>query len=100
MTSEIWKFPLSAPTADSVAIMMPVGAEVLCVQVQHGRPCIWARVNPDAVFFARRFCVFGTGHSIPPDDGRLRYVGTFQLEDGQLVFHLFEVTDAACGKGD
>jgi hypothetical protein len=39
----IWKFPIA--TVDQQSLPIPAGAEMLCVQVQHGEPCIWALVN-------------------------------------------------------
>lgn len=82
----IWKFEL--PMADSSDISMPVGAEVLCVQVQHGFPHIWAIVDtekPPRV--VRRFCIRGTGQELGAVG---KYIGTFQVRGGELVFHLFE----------
>lgn len=82
----IWKFPLSiAPGSQS--IMMPAGSAVLCVQVQHEVPWIWVEVDPEARLIRRRFRVYGTGH--PIDEEGLGYVGTFQVEGGEFVFHLF-----------
>lgn len=75
---------------DNVSIEMPVGAEVLCVQVQPDTgPKIWALVDPSAAVpkELRRFHWRGTGHQA---DGLGRYVGTVQAMDGALVFHLFE----------
>lgn len=89
-TSEVWKFePL---VSESFGLLMPKGAEVLTVQVQHGKPQIWARVDPDAPKETRWFGFFGTGHPIPGEAAGVQftYVDTFQVEAGQLVFHLFE----------
>jgi len=83
----IWKFPVSM--TDSIGIEMPVGARVLTVQVQHGQPYIWVEVDPEAQKEHRSFRLFGTGH--PIEEGFvLDYVGTFQMHDGGLVFHLYE----------
>lgn len=85
--SAIWKFPLAA--VDYQLITMPAGAEIVCVQVQRGTACLWAKVNPDAPTDERGFWMHGTGHDISHD--RLgRYVGTFQIAAGALVFHVFE----------
>ncbi len=83
----IWKFPLLLGRR---VIEMPRHARVLTVQVQHGTPYLWVLVNPDAATAPRIFRVFGTGHPVefPEDDGD--YVGTFQLQGGALVFHVFE----------
>lgn len=93
MTSAIWKFePLAS---EAFSLRMPRGAEILTVQVQHGKPQIWAKVDPTAPVESRRFALFGTGHRIPDEresEHALRYVGTFQVDGGALVFHLFEAS--------
>jgi hypothetical protein len=77
-------------TEDSFTLDMPQGAEVLCVQLQHGVPQIWALVEDDAPRQTRSFAVRGTGH----DCGGLsagQYIGTYQLVEGSFVGHVFEV---------
>jgi len=86
----IWKFPFAV--ADEFQVQMPAGSQVLSVQVQNGQPCMWAKVYEDAPFVTRRFRVYGTGHGIP-EALPLDFVGTFQVQDGLLVFHLFEELD-------
>lgn len=44
-------------------------------------------MDPQARARPVRFRLAGTGHPIAEAD--LRYVGTFQLADGALVFHVF-----------
>jgi len=76
------------PITDLFAIVMPKGAEVLCVQTQYGVPRMWARVDdlqPSAEYYFR---LVGTGHAMPPETGK--YIGTIQLQGGELVFHVFE----------
>lgn len=71
------------------SVSMPAGAQVLTIQVQHGKPFIWALVDTEAQLAERHFRVAGTGH--PIEDENPLYVGTYQLHGGDLVFHLFEV---------
>lgn len=92
----IWKFGLE-PTEHGATISMPRGATVLCVQEQGNAPQLWALVDSDAPQEQRVFYTFGTGHPLPKDVRHrlvvahtLRYVGTFQLHAGALVFHVFE----------
>lgn len=85
-SSRIYKYPLMVH--DEVTIMMPAGANVLCVQTQGGQAQVWAVVDAESAYEPRTFYVVGTGHPMPRDAGR--YVGTFQLEGGSLVFHVFE----------
>jgi hypothetical protein len=83
----IWKYTLDV--LDEQVIRMPRGAQVLTIQAQHNRPQIWALVSPDAALEARTFACFGTGH--PFEGGSsLAYLGTYQIEAGALVFHVFE----------
>lgn len=88
MAKTIWKFKLD--TTEVQYIEMPHGAEVLTVQMQAGDVCIWVLVDMDEERkVQRRFHIFGTGY---PIDVRieLRYIGTYQLQGGLLVFHVFE----------
>lgn len=84
----ILKFPIPWPLQDRFDIEMPNGADVLTVQTQDGRACIWAAVDPEAVRVKTGFILHGTGHTLSEEAGS--YVGTFQLLGGDLVFHLFE----------
>ena len=85
----VFKYPLQVK--DKQEIQMPVGAEILCVQVQGGTPCLWAKVDTEAAYDIKRTIrIYGTGHHINQDEP-LDYIGTFQLENGVLVFHVFEL---------
>lgn len=88
ISTAVWKYPI--PLEDWPELPMPLGADVLCVQMQGDMPCLWARVDPDAAKTIRQFRWAGTGHQLTPDVGR--YVGSVQMMGGALVFHLFEVT--------
>ena len=87
----IYKYPLEPGRTE---IPMPLGAQVLTVQMQNGTPCLWAKVGQEPRPAGLRiFDVYGTGHTMP-DDPRLIYVGTFQMDGGALVWHVFESTSA------
>jgi hypothetical protein len=89
MSKTIWKYELEMN--QRTAIEIPHSAEILCVQTQFNNPCIWALVDTDNYKEERVFEIFGTGFSIKGDMGVDRkYIGTFQLEGGALVYHLFE----------
>ncbi len=84
--NSVWKFPLRD---DPEAILrMPKGAQVLSVQVQEGRPMVWALVDPQEKSVRRKFWIVGTGWNVNPD-GLGSFVGTIQLA-GDLVFHIFD----------
>lgn len=82
----VWKFPLGP--FDLMEIDMPTGSRVLCVQCQDGAPQLWALCDVSAPKQTRVFHIYGTGHTHGAINGE--YVGTFQLADGALVFHVFE----------
>ena len=86
----IWKFEIEI--TDEVEILMPKNANVLTVQMQGTKPFIWAEVDTrEVVKEMRYFTVVGTGHIRNDLDGCI-YIGTFQMHDGTLVFHLYEKT--------
>ena len=82
----IWKYPLSL--LDRQSLGMPAGAQVLTVQLQAGGLQVWALVDSDAPEVERHFRIYGTGHPVSDDSGH--YVGTFQIQGGALVFHVFD----------
>lgn len=86
----IWKF--SFPIADEFSFEMPVGAQILSVQVQNGpsgeNACLWALVDPSAPREDRAFRIRGTGHDAAGIDAET-FIGTFQMLGGSLVWHLF-----------
>jgi hypothetical protein len=85
----IWKFPLDVN--DLQTIPMPHNAQILHVASQSNQPCLWALVDENAsTVDARRFVTYGIGNPMP-DDNYGHYVGTYQMHDGQLVCHVFEV---------
>jgi hypothetical protein len=84
----IYKYPLE--TVDSQVVNLPKFSRILCLQIQDSSPFIWAMVYPDKETVPIRFRTYGTGHEA--DEPHLSYLGTYQLEDGKLVFHVFVET--------
>ena len=83
----IWKYPLEV--TDLTALAMPPGI-LLTVQMQHGKPCLWALVDETKKDTdTKRIAIYGTGNPMPDDPGR--YIATFQVMGGDLVFHAFEL---------
>lgn len=70
---------------------LPIGAKFLCVQTQHNEPQMWFEVDTSVLFETRCFTTYGTGQFIKTPAEKRQYLGTFQLNGGSLVFHLFEV---------
>lgn len=89
MNRVIYKYALKG-AIDAYAtfpIDMPMGARILCVQLQDGVPTIWAQVEAASDVERRTLVIIGTGH---PLRDNLRYIGTFQ--QGPFVWHLHEST--------
>ena len=81
----VWKFPLHM--TDLQYVDMPMGAEILTVQMQGEQCCLWALCEPENVMRPREILIHGTGHPVG-DIGR--YIGSVQMMGGALVFHVFE----------
>jgi len=83
----IYKYPLEI--TDEQAVMMPTLCKIITVQMQHGKPCLWAIVNEhDRISRLRTIDIFGTGN--PMDNQERAYIGTIQQAGGALVWHVFE----------
>ena len=84
----IWKFPFELK--DEIELEMPAGAQVLTADMQGDTPCLWAIVEVtnvgSYVIDTREFHLFGTGHPMPSCP--LKYVATFQMVGGSLIWHL------------
>jgi hypothetical protein len=86
----IWKFPiLDSGWPTPAVVEMPSGAEILSLQMQHGKPTIWAKCDQhEPGRIGRHFVRIGTGWTF---DGPLRnHVATLQDEAG-FVWHWFEL---------
>lgn len=94
MTLTVHKYPVPIPLSDWFHLDLPSGARVLAVQMQYGHPMIWVLVDPTLPLTRRVFRLAGTGHPIDlVPEQRLEYVGTFQIDGGALIFHIFERYD-------
>lgn len=85
----VFKYPLHFDDYQSISI--PSGAVLLSVRMQHEIPMLWALVDPSHSLEYRNFRMAGTGHTISENPESLRFVDTFLVDDGLLVFHVFEV---------
>lgn len=83
----IYKYTLQIN--DSVAVGLPKGAEVLCIQPQASSLYLWALVDPEQPIEQRVFQIVGTGH--PTEMTKASYIETVQLFGGSLVYHIFEL---------
>ncbi|WP_312697089.1 DUF7352 domain-containing protein [Sphingobacterium mizutaii] len=73
---------------DQQTVVMPEGYKILSIQVQDREVKLWALVNPENIPVAVKIYIRGTGH---PCKGMMdkKYISTFQMRNGQLVFHAF-----------
>lgn len=88
----IWKYVININ--DNFTINLPDDSltKILSLQIQRNQPCLWILVDDTAkVFKERKFRIVGTG--IPVNFNTDKFIGTFQINYGNLVFHLFEVTE-------
>ena len=94
MTKQIWKFAIDP---NETLVEIPKDAEILTIQTQNETPYIWALVNPENARELRFFEVYADGQDIHCDMGiERKYLNTFQLHGGSLVFHLFERVNWPC----
>lgn len=84
--SKIFKYPLKVTDIQSVSL--PVAHQILSVQVQRGEVCLWARVWEDTPLMPKLIYIYGTGHPVE-DRIPMDFMGTIQMRDGALVFHVF-----------
>jgi len=95
MKKSIWKFSLEIISYQK--LFMPKGAKILTVQSQYNAPYIWAICNiEEREKEERKFEIFGTGN--PYYENHFfgmghNYIGTFQLDNGAFVWHLFELVE-------
>ncbi len=83
----IWKFTLLPQS--QIELQIPEGFEALSVQTQNGVPQLWCLVDPEAEPHWAVFYIYGTGHDVTAR-GPIKFIGTFQLPDEGLVFHVFQ----------
>jgi hypothetical protein len=76
--------------------LMTDRVDMLDVQLQHGDPQLWALVDVSATPQWRHFVTVGTGWEIP--ERIVGHVGSFQVEGGALVFHVFELHPTGAGE--
>lgn len=74
-------------------LVMPKGAELLHCAIQYDFVRLWFRADPDRESEYRYFRVFITGERSIPENAQ--YVGTIFKHNGDFVYHVFEVFNAA-----
>lgn len=87
MNVYIWKFELPVDFGDYV-LEFPKCAEFLTVQVQREKPMLWARVQDVDEKAKYLVSIMPTGDECNKTIC-MQYVGTFQMYNGFLVYHVF-----------
>lgn len=82
MSRVVWKFPIYPKTE----LELPMDWEVVEVALQGEHPCVWVLLDPKLPKHRETFVAVGTGHDVPDNAD---HIGSWQMEGGALVFHLF-----------
>jgi hypothetical protein len=85
----IWKYVLQPVDVQSLTI--PKGSVILTAQIQKDKICVWALVDEYSELETRVFRIIGTGHGVDDEPGR--FLGTVQLHEGRIIFHIFVKED-------
>ena len=84
----IYKYPIEFLSEQTIEV--PQGSEILTIQNQYEKPCIWAAVDTDrtkAPLLKMFIKMVSTGEVI--DALPETYLGTCQFSNGAIVFHFF-----------
>ena len=86
---KIYKYYI--PIEDEFELELPERAKILTFQAQNDEGFIWAIIDIGDRIIKVKFRMFGTGHPIREEIDELEYIGTIQIYNGGLVWHLFRV---------
>lgn len=87
---KVFKYPIKM--GDYFDVCLPKGAKILKIDCQFNNPQMWALVDPTRPNEKRSFRIAGTGHPIYENSEQLNFIDTFKMNDGALIFHIFEVS--------
>lgn len=85
INKRIYKYELEI--TDEQTVEIPWGAQLLSVQMQNNKPCLWALVDVMHTKQEYHIEIIGTGNPMKDPLEELRYLDTFQL--GGFVGHVF-----------
>ena len=85
MYNQIWKYQLEI-SSKWQEIKMAKGSEILSVQIQNNKICMWVSVPDNSEKENRIFITIGTGKDFNPIG--LKYISTIQ--EGIYLWHIFE----------
>ena len=81
----IWKFELTKEKTQLVK--MPEKSEIMDIQMQNGKPVMWALVHPYTREIEVKINMYGTGWETHENTTKDEYLSTVQ--DGEFVWHFF-----------
>lgn len=87
---KIYKYQID-PTGIDFLISVDEGATLLSIQTQNNIAVMWFQIDTSKPLVLRTFTVKLTGFEF--DGTNLIYCGTFQLDNGEFVGHLYEKFD-------
>jgi hypothetical protein len=96
MTNRVWKYPIPM-VGRTFTLTMPKGASWLFTREQDGDGCMWFAVDDAQGDERRTFFRKGTGDELAPPNNngaRTYYRGSFFVDGGALVWHIFEQVTA------
>lgn len=82
----VHKYPVEVN--DRIVIGVPMGAQLLSVQMQYGFPTFWFLVDTEEPVVQKVYLMYGTGHEVQSNTGK--HVESVQELGGKLVWHIFE----------
>lgn len=88
----IFKYPVPE-AVDQFELELPLDTQILTFQSQKDQFYIWAIVEDEEERLQERyFRILGTGRPLITGEYKIqKYIGTAQIAEGRLVFHLFEI---------
>lgn len=82
------------PHQGELTYTIPKTAQFLKIMVQNGKPRMWWLVDSESELTDVKFAVHGTGQDLG-DMAEYRYLDSFMLLGGDLVFHMFQIGNVA-----
>lgn len=73
---------------DTQTLLLPFNSKILSLQTQRGIPVIWYECEEQNSLTPFVLDTYPTGANLPENHGT--YIGTYQLQDGDLVFHVYK----------
>ena len=83
---QILKYTLE--TMDSQVIKIKSG-EIISVENQNDKIVVYVKTDGSLCEYNTKFLIYGTGHELADDIDECDFLGTVNLLNGELMFHVF-----------